>query len=72
MEYLLSFDKGDIIIKERVGNYPINLDERFLQFAVDVVKFIMKLPKIREMDVFRNQLSKSATSIGANLPCEIS
>ena len=68
----MSFDRKTIIIKERAGNYPINLDERFLQFAVDVVKFIMKLPKIREMDVFRNQLSISATSIGANLPCEAS
>ena len=66
MEYLVRFKKGDLSIREKAGNYPVNLDERFLQFAVDVVKFMIRLPKIREMDVFRNQLSKSSTSIGAN------
>ena len=37
-----------------------------LTYAVNTLKLLMSLPKKRELDVIRYQLSKSATSIGAN------
>jgi four helix bundle protein len=37
-----------------------------MQFAVDVMRFLNTLPNNKEFDVFRYQLSKSATSVGAN------
>jgi len=46
--------------------YHSHLQSRLLKFSIDVVKFLFLLPLIKEMDVFRYQISKSATSIGAN------
>ena len=43
-----------------------NFKDRLFKFAVDTIKFLMALPNRREFDVFRNQLSKAATSMGAN------
>lgn len=43
-----------------------NLTERTFNFAVDVMKYLKTLKYTRENDVVRYQLSKSATSIGAN------
>jgi four helix bundle protein len=43
-----------------------NLGERLLLFAVDVIKFLQKIPKTVEYDVIRYQLAKSGSSIGAN------
>ena len=40
--------------------------ERLLSFSVDTIKFLKTLPFRKEYDVLRYQLSKSATSIGAN------
>ena len=40
--------------------------ERLLNFSVDILKFLKVLPYRKEYDVLRFQLSKSATSIGAN------
>ena len=42
--------------------------ERLLNFSVNVIKFLKHIPYRKEYDVLRYQLSKSATSIGANLP----
>lgn len=60
--------KGKIIpiIKEIRQKYEKNLRERLLNFSVSIMKFINSFPSKREFDVFRYQLSKSATSIGAN------
>ncbi len=66
MSYKVVVEKNKIIVKEEKGQYKINLDERFLQFAVDVIKYSFSLPKLREFDSIKYQLSKSATSIGAN------
>ena len=46
--------------------YEKDLEERVFRFAVDTIKFINTIPYKKEYDVFRYQLSKSATSIGAN------
>ena len=42
------------------------LEERTLIFAVNVLEFLYKLPTDKIYWVFINQLSKAATSIGAN------
>ena len=67
MEYEINFDNyKKIEIRESKNSYAINLSERLLKFAVDIIKFLFLLPYIKEMEVFRFQLSKSGTSIGAN------
>jgi four helix bundle protein len=43
-----------------------NLTERLFNFAVNVLKFLKKLPRTPEMNVMRYQLAKSSTSSGAN------
>jgi four helix bundle protein len=46
--------------------YKVNLEERVLTFASDVIKFLFLLPNTMELDVFKIQLSKAGTSIGTN------
>ena len=53
-------------ISERESKYQIDLNKRLLNFSVNTIKFLQTLPYKKEYDVFRYQLSKSATSIGAN------
>lgn len=49
------------------GDFHQNtLEERFLEFAVRIIQFLQKFPKESVMDVCRIQLSRCATSIGAN------
>jgi four helix bundle protein len=43
-----------------------DLCERLFKFAVDSLKFLVKLPDSPELRTIRYQLSKSATSSGAN------
>lgn len=43
-----------------------NLNDRLFNFAVNVLKFLPKLPKTPEMSVVRYQLAKSSSSSGAN------
>lgn len=66
MNYEVYFESKKLIIKEKSGKYVVNLAERLLNFAVDILKFLMKLPNRKEFDVIRYQLSKSGTSMGAN------
>lgn len=44
----------------------IELQKRTQKFAIDVIKFIGKLPSDRALNVLANQLLRSASSIGAN------
>lgn len=46
--------------------YASNLSERLLRFAIEVMKLIGEIQGGKELDVIRYQLSKAATSIGAN------
>ena len=46
--------------------YKTDLRERLLDFSVNVIHFLSTINGFKEYDVFRYQLSKSATSIGAN------
>jgi four helix bundle protein len=43
-----------------------NLNDRLFEFAKNVLKFLPGLPKTPEFNVIRYQLTKSATSSGAN------
>ena len=67
MTYTYSLD--DIVLqvlKEENEKYAIDLRERILNFAVQLFKLIASLPKDKEFDVIRIQISRSGTSIGAN------
>ena len=46
--------------------YASNLSERLLRFAVDVIRLLGRIEKKKEYDVIKYQLSKAATSVGAN------
>ncbi len=51
-------------MKDDKGNEELR--SRLLDFAVNVLKMLSNLPFKKEYDVLKYQLSKSATSIGAN------
>lgn len=55
-----------LAVKEVESKYGMDLHGRLLQFAIDIIKFLFLLPYAKELGVFRFQLSKSGTSIGAN------
>lgn len=42
------------------------MEERTLDFAVRIIKFITSLPNTQEGWVVRNQITKSGTNVGAN------
>ncbi len=46
--------------------YASDLSERLLKFSVEVMKLVGEIQEGKELDVVKYQLSKSATSIGAN------
>jgi len=53
-------------INEKNTIYKTDLRVRLFRFAVDAIRLLKLLPYKQEYSVFRYQLSKSATSIGAN------
>ena len=56
MEYDIIFNDEKVEVKEKGQKYTIDLHERLLQFAVDIIKFLFLLPYLKELDVLRNQL----------------
>jgi four helix bundle protein len=58
------------IIKQYLNDieskYSVSLPKRLFSFAIKVFGLIKTIGREKEYDVFRYQLSKSATSIGAN------
>ena len=67
MDYNHPFiDDGIIKAEDLRSKYEVNLEEKLLQFALETIRLLSYVPYKREFDVLRNQLSKSATSIGAN------
>jgi four helix bundle protein len=46
--------------------FAIKMQERTMTFAVQVVKFFVKLPKTDEARVLGKQLLRAGTSVGAN------
>ena len=65
-EYTVELDAEKLLIRENANNYKIDLRKRLFIFSKSVLLLIMRLPDKKEFDVFRYQLSKSATAIGAN------
>ena len=66
MEYKIEFKNGTLRIKDVKQDYVIDLRERLFHFAVECIRFLKYIPYQKEYEVFRFQLSRSATSIGAN------
>ena len=54
------------VIREKGSRYEVDLREKLLQFSIDTLTFLKSIPYRKEFDVLRHQLSRSATSIGAN------
>ena len=70
-KYQIKYSNSQLSISDIAGNYKIDLKKRLLDFAINTMRFIMTVPYKKEFDVFRYQLSKSATAIITNLPREI-
>lgn len=66
IDYDIVQENGEFVVREGKTKYRVDLRKRLLQFAVDTIKFLGTIPYRKEFDVFRYQLSKSATSMGAN------
>jgi len=66
ISYDIEYSSDNIVVKEPINGYQIDLRKRLLDFAVNSIKFLMTLPKNKEFNVFSYQYSKSSTSIGAN------
>jgi four helix bundle protein len=62
------YDDEDSIafIKDPTSKYQVDLRERLLNFSVDIIKMLKSMSTAKENDVIKYQLTKSATSIGAN------
>ena len=54
------------VVRDVETQYKTNLRERLFDFAIETLKLLGTIITSKEFDVFRYQLSKSATSIGAN------
>lgn len=66
MEYKIFKKDIDNLIRDITNKYDIKLDERLFSFALNTFKLLGNIPYRREYDVFKQQLSRSATSMGAN------
>lgn len=66
MAYDVELRNEKWIVRDIQTKYAIDLRQRLFRFSVDTIRFLGTLPVKKEYDVFRYQLSKSATSIGAN------
>ncbi len=62
MEYKIKDERQ----KSKEKKINRDLSERLLNFVVKTMQFLRSLPHNKEYDVFRYQLSKSSSSIGAN------
>ena len=66
MGYEVGGEEGNFFVKEVGEAYGSDLRKRLFDFAVATIRFLGTLPLKREYDVFRTQLSRSCTSMGAN------
>ena len=64
--YKVDFLDGSLRLSDASGKYQIDLKKRLLDFAINTLKFLATLQHRKEFEVIKYQLSKSATSIGAN------
>ena len=54
------------IVRDRTNQYNVDLREKLIDFAVSVIKMLRIGSVGKEFVVIKYQLSKSATSVGAN------
>ena len=66
MDYKIKKLNGKFVVHEKRCNYEVDLRHRLFLFAVNTFKFLDTIPYKKEYEVFRYQLSKSTTSMGAN------
>jgi len=64
--YEIKIENGKYLIKEKSGNYAIPLDKRIFNFVVRIIKYLQKIQKSTINNVIIYQLTKAASSIGAN------
>ncbi|MCK4755205.1 MAG: four helix bundle protein, partial [Calditrichia bacterium] len=66
----MDYDAENKIVKQYIkdveGKYSVSLTKRLFKFAIRAFGLLKTIRKEKDYDVFRYQLSKSATSIGAN------
>jgi four helix bundle protein len=60
-----SEEKAEYVF-DLAGKYGIDLSQRLIKFAVNIIRFLGTINYQTEFEVFRNQLSRCGTSIGAN------
>jgi four helix bundle protein len=60
------YDKTSSIVSDVESKYKIDLRKRLFSFALESIKMLRQIENRKEFDVFKYQLSKSVTSIGAN------
>ena len=70
LENLINYDivqsNDKWVISEKSSNYGRNLNERLFEFSVRIVKLLRSISDSPENRIIKNQLIKSATSMGAN------
>ena len=47
-------------------DFSLQFEKRTRHFAIEIIKMSCSLPNTVENKVFKNQITKSATSVGAN------
>lgn len=52
---------------EKVNDFKVAFNERLIHFSIDIIKLCEELRKHRNLWVIADQLTDSATSIGANV-----
>jgi four helix bundle protein len=66
IEYEVKKEDGKFFVKEKLGKYETPLDNRIFNFVVRVIKYLKKFPNSTINNVIIFQLTKAASSIGAN------
>jgi len=66
MIYDVVVQSSNFFIKEKSGQYPIPLERRIFDFVIQVIKYVKLISKSNINSIIIYQLTKSATSIGAN------
>ena len=57
---------NELKISELKKTYSVSLQKRLFDFAIDVINLLRTMKRSPESDVIRYQLTKAATSSGAN------
>ena len=65
-EYDESKESSVFEVNDSDENFSSNLHNRLLSFSINTIRYLSSVPRNKEYDVFRVQLSRSVTSIGAN------